>query len=110
MRADALLTDQFTKSDEARLYIEGNALDIIIGPIENYEDQLYNYKTAYEAYVLVKDKEWSERLSKYVSYLTELQKSLPVPLQYKTEEPGTDAQLNAYGRWSVVVGHWAVIA
>lgn len=95
-RADALLTDQFVSSDKAWLDMEDNTLDIIIGPIENYEDQLYNYKTAYESYVLVKDKEWSERLARYVSYLTELQQSLPVPAKYKAEEPGTDAQLNAY--------------
>src|SRR5690606_40415879 len=65
-------------------------------PIENYEDHLYNYKTAYEAYVLVKDREWSQRLEKYVSYLAELQESLPVPASLKAEKPGTDAQLNAY--------------
>lgn len=96
LRAEALLTDDFTRSDEAWLDIRGNTLDIIIGPIENYEDHLYNYKTAYEAYVLVKDRAWSQRLEKYVSYLTELQESLPVPDAYKTEAPGTDAQLNAY--------------
>lgn len=96
LRAEALLTDQFTQSDKAWLDLENNTLDIIIGPIENYEDHLYNYKTAYEAYVLVKDKEWSQRLEKYVSYLTELQESLPVPARYKAEQPGTDAQLNAY--------------
>lgn len=96
LRAEALLTDDFTRSDEAWLDITDNTLDIIIGPIENYEDHLYNYKTAYEAYVLVKDRAWSQRLEKYVSYLTELQESLPVPDAYKAEAPGTDAQLNAY--------------
>ncbi len=96
LRAEALLNDQFTRSDESWLDIENNTIDIIIGPIENYEDQLYNYKTAYEAYVLVKDREWSARLARYVNYLTELQESLPVPPEYKAEEPGTDAQLNAY--------------
>ena len=96
LRAEALMNDQFTKSDEAWLDISDNTLDIIIGPIENYEDHLYNYKTAYEAYVLVKDREWSQRLEKYVSYLAELQESLPVPASLKAEKPGTDAQLNAY--------------
>lgn len=96
LRAEALLTDQFTESDEAWLDLTDNTIDIIIGPIENYEDHLYNYKTAYEAYILIKDKEWSQRLDKYVSYLIELQESLPVPDAYKAEAPGTDAQLNAY--------------
>lgn len=96
LRAEALLTDQYSESDRAWLDMTDNTIDIIIGPIENYEDHLYNYKTAYEAYILVKDKEWSQRLEKYISYLTELQESLPVPTAYKSEAPGTDAQLNAY--------------
>lgn len=96
LRAEALLTDQYSESDRAWLDMTDNTIDIIIGPIENYEDHLYNYKTAYEAYILVKDKEWSQRLGKYISYLTELQESLPVPTAYKSEAPGTDAQLNAY--------------
>ena len=96
LRAEALLTDQYSESDRAWLDMTDNTIDVIIGPIENYEDHLYNYKTAYEAYILVKDKEWSQRLEKYVSYLTELQESLPVPSAYKSEAPGTDAQLNAY--------------
>lgn len=96
LRADALLSSNYDPSDVAWLEMEDNTLDIIIGPIENYEDRLFNAKAAFEAYVLVKDKEWSERLEKYVSYLPQLQRDLPVPDAYKAEEPGRDAQLNAY--------------
>lgn len=96
LRAQALLTDDFTQSDLAWMDIQNNTLDIIIGPIEHYEDRLFNYRTAYEAYVLVKDTEWSKRLEKYVAYLPELQKNLPVDEKYKQEKPGLDAQLNAY--------------
>ena len=96
LRADALLSSNYDPSDIAWLDMEDNTLDIIIGPIENYEDRLFNAKAAFEAYVLVKDKEWSERLKKYVSYLPQLQRDLPVPDAYKAEEPGRDAQLNAY--------------
>ena len=95
-RADALVTDNYDDSDIAWLDLENNALDIIIGPIENYEDKLFGYKAAHESYVLVKDKAWSKRLEKYVSYLTELQTNLPCGAEYKKESPGTDAQLNAY--------------
>jgi len=73
-----------------------NGLDIIIGPIENYEDKLFNARASFEAYVLVKDKEWSKRLAKYVAMLPELQKGLPVDEKYKKEVPGTDSELNAY--------------
>jgi len=96
LRADALMNDNFTASDYAWLDMKTNILDIVIGPIENYEDKMFNARTSYEAYVLVKDKVWSKRLAKYVSMLPELQKGLPVAEKYKKEKPGTDSELNAY--------------
>lgn len=96
LRSQALITDQFNASDIAWLDMKNNTLDIIIGPIENYEDGLYNARNAYESYVLVKDKEWSQRLAKYVAMLPELQQGLPVDAKYKAEKPGTSSELNAY--------------
>lgn len=96
LRAEALLTDDYQASDMAWMDMKTNGIDVVIGPIENYEDNLYNYKSAHEAYVLIKDKQWSDRLSKYASFLPELQRGIPVPDVYKTEEPGSDADLNAY--------------
>jgi hypothetical protein len=96
LRAEALLTDNFTASDIAWMDMKDNGIDMIIGPIESYEDQLYESRNAYEAYVLIKDKEWSKRLAKYVGMLPELQKGLPVDAKYKAETPGTSSELNAY--------------
>ncbi|MCO1336565.1 Zn-dependent hydrolase [Microbulbifer sp. OS29] len=96
MRADALLTDNFRPSDMAWMDMKENDIDVVIGPIENYEDQLFAYRTAYESYVLLKDKEWSQKLAKFAALLPELQKGLPVEEKYKSEEPGTDSDLNAY--------------
>lgn len=96
LRAAALVTDDYDRSDRAWLDMKSNTLDIIIGPIENYEDKLFNSKAAFEAYVLIKDKEWSTRLAKYVDMLPDLQKGLPVDPEYKRENPGTDSELNAY--------------
>jgi len=96
LRADALVTDNYTASDYAWLDMKTNGLDIIIGPIENYEDKLFNARASFESYVLVKDKVWSKRLAKYVTMLPELQKGLPVAAAYKKEVPGTDSELNAY--------------
>jgi hypothetical protein len=96
LRADALTSDQFKASDYAWLDMKSNGLDLIIGPIENYEDQIFNARAAYSAYVLVKDKEWSKKLAKYVSMLPQLQKALPVAAKYKTEKPGADSEINAY--------------
>lgn len=95
-RADALVTDNYMPSDLAWMDMTNNGLDIIIGPIENYEDGLFNARAAFESYVLVKDKEWTKRLEKYVSMLPELQKGLPVEEAYKKEKPGTSSQLAAF--------------
>lgn len=96
LRAEALLTDEYQASDMAWLDMKENQIDVVIGPIETYEDQLYGYKAAHEAYVLVKDMEWSERLAKYAKFLPALQQGLPVEQVYKEEKPGTDTELNAY--------------
>ncbi|HEY7696896.1 MAG TPA: Zn-dependent hydrolase [Vicinamibacteria bacterium] len=96
LRAQALLTDDYRASDMAWMDMKDNTLDIVIGPIETYEDKLFGYKAANEAFVLVKDKEWSGRLSRYIALLPELQKALPVPDEYKRETPGLDSDLNAY--------------
>lgn len=96
LRADAFLSNDYRASDLAWMNMTGNDVDVVIGPIENYEDQLFGYKTAFESYVLIKDKAWSERLAKYAQFLPELQRGLPVPDKYKAEIPGANAQLNAY--------------
>lgn len=95
-RAQALRTDEYYESDLAWMNMKDNNLDFVVGPIETYEDQLFGYKAAHEAYILVKDQEWSKKLEKYAKFLPELQANLPVPAEYKTEKPGNDADLNAY--------------
>lgn len=96
LRATAFETDEYQESDFAWMDMKDNQIDVVIGPIETYEDQLYGYKAAHECYVLVKDMAWSERLAKYADVLPDLQKGLPVPAAYKQEKPGSDAELNAY--------------
>lgn len=96
MRADALLTDDFQPSDMAWMDMKDNVIELVYGPIESYEDQLFGYRAAYESYVLLKDLQWSERLARFAQYLPELQRGLPVPEEYKQEMPGSDADLNAY--------------
>jgi hypothetical protein len=96
LRAEALISDNYQESDMAWMDMKTNGIDIVIGPIENYEDKLYNYKSAHEAYVLIKDKSWSQRLSKFASLLPDLQKGIPVPDKYKNEMPSLNADLNAY--------------
>jgi hypothetical protein len=96
LRSQALVTDVYQPSDLAWLDMKHNTLDLVIGPIETYDDGLFGYKTAAEAFVLVKDKGWSSRLARYASLLPALQRGLPVPDAYKREQPGTASDLNAY--------------
>ncbi|MGM0430807.1 MAG: dipeptidyl-peptidase 3 family protein [Pseudomonadota bacterium] len=96
LRAEAFLSNEYQPSDMAWMEMTDNDVDVVIGPIENYEDHLYGYKTAFESYVLIKDQAWSQRLDKYAQYLPQLQEGLPVEPAYKAERPGANAQLNAY--------------
>lgn len=96
LRAKALLDDDFKASDLAWMDMKNNKIELVIGPIETYEDQLFGYKAAYEAYVLIKDLAWSEKLAKFAAFLPQLQAELPVDAAFKTETPGTDSDLNAY--------------
>src|SRR3546814_2074222 len=56
LRAKALRTDLYRESDLAWLDMKDNTIGLVIGPIETYEDRLFGYKAAHEAYVLVKDR------------------------------------------------------
>ncbi len=96
LRAKALRTDDYLESDMAWMDMRNNNVDLVIGPIENYLDGLFGYKAAHEAFILIKDHKWSDRLSRYAQFLPELQKKLPVDEVYKQEVPGSDADLNAY--------------
>ncbi len=95
-RADALLNDEYQKSDFAWMKMTESNIDFVVGPIENYEDALFGYKAAHESFVLVKDPEWSAKLAKFTAMLPDLQKGLPVAEEYKTEMPGTDSDMNVY--------------
>ena len=96
LRAAALISDEFQISDRYWMDVKDNDIDVVIGPIETYEDRLFGYRAAYEAYVLIKDLEWSDRLSRFATFLPDLQSALPVADEYKWETPGTDSDLNAY--------------
>lgn len=96
LRAVALETDDYRPSDFAWMEMKRNTVDLVIGPIETYEDQLFGYRAAFEAYVLVKDMEWSSRLARFTKFLPEMQRGLPVPAAYKKEPAGSASDLNAY--------------
>ena len=96
LRSEALLTDDYLKSDLAWMDMKDNTLDIVIGPIETYEDALFGYKASHSGQILVKDKDWSKKLSLYAQYLPKLQENLPVPAAYKKEKANANPDMNAY--------------
>lgn len=96
LRADALLSNEYQASDMAWMDSKTSPIDVVIGPIESYQDRLFGTKAAFEAFVLIKDQAWSEKLARFAAHLPALQRGLPVDAAYKAEMPGTDADLNAY--------------
>jgi hypothetical protein len=96
MRAVALKTDDYQASDMAWMSMKNNTIELVIGPIETYQDALYGYRAAFETFVLLKDQVWSERLARFAKFMPELQRGLPVDAAYKAEVSGSDADLNAY--------------
>lgn len=87
-RLNSLSQDDYMPSDVEWLRQKTNKLDIIIGPIESYDDKLHGIRTSFESYVMVRDPKWSKKLAKYLKELPDLQKDLPVDSAYKTETPG----------------------
>lgn len=96
LRAAALLSDDYFASDLAWMDMKNNTLDIVIGPIETYEDALFGYKAAHSGQVLIKDKEWSKKLALYAGYLPKLQENLPVEAAYKKEKANANPDMNVY--------------
>jgi outer membrane murein-binding lipoprotein Lpp len=82
LRADAFLNDDYFNSEIAWMDLDG-PIEVAIGPYEVYTDGLFGYKTAYEAFVTVKDPQASAALDKYKKYLPDMEANLPVPPEYK---------------------------
>lgn len=96
LRSKALLTSDYFESDMAWVDVKNAKFDFIVGPIENYEDRLFGYKTAAQALILIRDFEWSRKLDKYVAMLPNLQNQLPVSPKYRAEMPGLDSEISVF--------------
>ena len=95
-RREAFRTDDYFESDMVWMDMKDSKLDFVVGPIENYDDALHGLKCSQEAYVLIKDEQWSNDLTKFAAMLPEMQKLLPCDEKYKKEVPGTDCDINVY--------------
>lgn len=92
LRAEALASDDYYESEMAWMELEG-PIEVAIGPYETYSDGLFGYKTAFEAFVTVKNPEESAALDKYKKYLRDMEGNLPVPPEYKNFRRGFESPI-----------------
>ena len=86
-RADAFGSDDYYASDVAWMDLDA-PIEVTIGPYETYEDELFGYKAAFEAYVTLRDAGESAKLLKFSRYLQELENNLPIDARYRNPKLG----------------------
>ena len=86
-RADAFLSDDYYASDVAWMDLDA-PIDVTIGPYETYEDELFGYKAAFEAFITLRDEAESAKLLKFGGYLQELENNLPIDPRYRNPKLG----------------------
>lgn len=91
-RAEALGTDDYYASDLAWMDLD-SPLEVVIGPYETYEDGLFGYKAAFEAFICLAQPEDSRRLEGYKAQLPFLERRLPIPDEHKNLNRGTDSPI-----------------
>jgi Peptidase family M49 len=92
LRADAFLSNDYYASDLAWMDLDA-PLDITIGPYETYNDELFGYKAAFEAYVNLRDEAESAKLSAFTQHLQEIEDHLPIDPQYRNPKLGAAAPI-----------------
>ena len=91
-RTEAFRTDDYYASDLLWMDLDG-LIEVVLGPIETYEDGLFGYKAAFEAFVCVADPEESARLAKFKGELPWLEANLPIPDEDKNPNRGSESPI-----------------
>jgi hypothetical protein len=94
LRAKAFRTDDYFESELAWMDLKDTPIEIVIGPYETYTDGLYGAKTAFEAYVTLRNPKESAALDVYKSHLREMEANLPVEEQYKNFKRGFESPIS----------------
>jgi hypothetical protein len=81
-RAAAFLSDDYYESDIAWMDLDSD-IEVVIGPYEVYEDKLFNYKASFEAFVTVRDRAETDKLTVYARHLRDMERNLPIPEAHK---------------------------
>lgn len=92
-RADAFLSNDYYESDMAWMDMEDHLIEVVIGPYEVYEDQLFNYKAAFECFITLRDPVESEKVARFANYLTDMEQHLPIPDKYKNLDRGSESPI-----------------
>lgn len=90
--AAAFMSDDYRESDIAWMDLSG-PVEVVIGPYEVYEDELFNYKAAFESFVTVVDRPESEKLTAYAKHLPDMERNLPEPDEYKNPNRGAESPI-----------------
>ena len=93
LRAEAFRTDDYFESELAWMDLKDTPIEVAIGPYEVYTDTLYGRKTAFEAFVTLKDPKESQALDVYKSHLKEMEANLPVEEKYKNFKRGFESPI-----------------
>ncbi|MCS0611497.1 hypothetical protein NX783_01905 [Massilia kyonggiensis] len=92
LRADAFLSNDYLASDFAWMDLD-SPVDVTIGPYETYNDELFGYKAAFEAYVNVRDQKETEKLNFFGKHMQELENNLPLDPKYRNPKVGAIAPM-----------------
>ena len=92
LRADAFLSNDYLASDFAWMDLD-SPVDVTIGPYETYNDELFGYKAAFEAYVNVRDEKETRKLDFFGKHMQELEDHLPLDKQYRNPKVGALAPM-----------------
>ncbi|MFC0166718.1 hypothetical protein ACFFKC_01380 [Pseudoduganella danionis] len=92
LRADAFLSNDYLASDFAWMDLDA-PVDVTIGPYETYNDELFGYKAAFEAYVNIRDEKETRKLDFFAQHMQELEDNLPLDAQYRNPKVGAAAPM-----------------
>jgi len=92
-RTDAFLSNDYYQSDMDWMDLKDNNIEVIIGPYEVYEDEMFNYKASFESFVTIKDPVESKKLEVFAQYLTDIEKNLPLDDKHKNYTRGSESPI-----------------
>ncbi|MCA9523255.1 MAG: hypothetical protein KC609_19905 [Myxococcales bacterium] len=87
-RAAAFLSNNYRPSDMDWMELGDGRLEVVIGPYEVYEDELFGYKAAFTAFLCMRNDKYSERLQKITAFKAQMEDALPIPAEYRRFKRG----------------------